>query len=309
MGSKITLQKYNEIFTEKFPNFKILSNISDANFKLGSSQLEYNCNIHGKFTGIAGSTYRSEHGCRECSYVFRKTQQIGRTKYSLDELYNIFSKIHNYKYTYEISLNNNKCYLICPIHGKKERYFSSLKKAGCVACNMLARKEKTISNKIKKKKLLSGLTRAERNKTRIIPFEILVKQFHIQHNFKYTYVKESYKGSSYPIEIICPLHGKFKQTGTEHRKSVTGCFSCVNISKSKMEEKWLNSFKLPFELQKKIIINKSKFYKVDGYDPLTNTIYEFLGDFWHGNPKIYTLSDSNPRSKKSYQELFERHRT
>ena len=26
---------------------------------------------------------------------------------------------------------------------------------------------------------------------------------------------------------------------------------------------------------------------MDGYDPTTNTIYEFNGDFWHGNPKIY----------------------
>ena len=32
-------------------------------------------------------------------------------------------------------------------------------------------------------------------------------------------------------------------------------------------------------------------YIVDGYDSKTNTIYEFNGDFWHGNPNIYNLTD------------------
>ena len=25
----------------------------------------------------------------------------------------------------------------------------------------------------------------------------------------------------------------------------------------------------------------------DGYDPETNTVYEFWGDIWHGNPRLY----------------------
>ena len=31
--------------------------------------------------------------------------------------------------------------------------------------------------------------------------------------------------------------------------------------------------------------NNERHKYVDGYDPATNTIYEFLGDYWHGNPK------------------------
>jgi hypothetical protein len=43
---------------------------------------------------------------------------------------------------------------------------------------------------------------------------------------------------------------------------------------------------------------------VDGYDPITNTIYEFYGDFWHGNPKIYNLNDINLATKQSFKCLY-----
>ena len=32
-------------------------------------------------------------------------------------------------------------------------------------------------------------------------------------------------------------------------------------------------------------------YQVDGYEPSTRTVYEFLGDFWHGNPNKYKKND------------------
>jgi hypothetical protein len=45
-------------------------------------------------------------------------------------------------------------------------------------------------------------------------------------------------------------------------------------------------------------------YKVDGYSKLENCIYEFHGDYWHGNPYIYNSTDINPTMKKSYGELY-----
>jgi len=44
---------------------------------------------------------------------------------------------------------------------------------------------------------------------------------------------------------------------------------------------------------------------VDGYDPDTKTIYEFNGDFWHGNPDIFNSYDYNNVSKKQFGELYE----
>ena len=51
------------------------------------------------------------------------------------------------------------------------------------------------------------------------------------------------------------------------------------------------------------IINGTK-WKADGYDPNTNTIYEFHGDYWHGNPKKYSSETINEKTKTPMGELY-----
>ena len=34
------------------------------------------------------------------------------------------------------------------------------------------------------------------------------------------------------------------------------------------------------------------------------TIYEFLGDYWHGNPEKFDSDDIHPLIKKTYGELY-----
>ena len=45
-------------------------------------------------------------------------------------------------------------------------------------------------------------------------------------------------------------------------------------------------------------------YWADGYCKETNTIYEFLGDFWHGNPKIYDSEKINYSTGCTFGELY-----
>jgi hypothetical protein len=45
---------------------------------------------------------------------------------------------------------------------------------------------------------------------------------------------------------------------------------------------------------------------VDGYNKQTNTIYEFQGDFWHGNPDIYNLDAINNKLNITFQELYDK---
>jgi hypothetical protein len=54
--------------------------------------------------------------------------------------------------------------------------------------------------------------------------------------------------------------------------------------------------------QKTITINSKK-YKIDAYDPKSNTIYEFLGDFWYGNPDKFDLNDINAVNKTFFKKL------
>ena len=44
-------------------------------------------------------------------------------------------------------------------------------------------------------------------------------------------------------------------------------------------------------------------FKTDGYDPKNNTIYEFLGDYWHGNPKVHDFDKVNDKNGFSFKEL------
>lgn len=65
--------------------------------------------------------------------------------------------------------------------------------------------------------------------------------------------------------------------------------------KSKGETEWLDSLNiLPENRQYPIKSVTGKTYIVDGYDPLSNTIYEYNGSFWHGNPDYHEANELHP---------------
>lgn len=89
-----------------------------------------------------------------------------------------------------------------------------------------------------------------------------------------------------------------------HYTTISRAFSKYNLNivkhnKSVKEEKWLDSLGIT-ERQYPI-----ENYKVDGYDPETNTVYEFLGDYWHGNPEVFKFNDYNANNGKTFGQLFE----
>ncbi len=97
----------------------------------------------------------------------------------------------------------------------------------------------------------------------------------------------------------CPMCGteiKYtsKNWAVKAQKNETGCYSCYSESRiSKPEQEFLDLFKIT-DRQKQI----GK-YMVDGLK--NNTIYEFLGDFWHGNPSRYDMGKMNNASKKHFK--------
>jgi hypothetical protein len=46
-------------------------------------------------------------------------------------------------------------------------------------------------------------------------------------------------------------------------------------------------------------------YRADGYCSETNTIYEFYGDYWHGNPILFNATDINNTNKQKMKHLYE----
>ena len=126
------------------------------------------------------------------------------------------------------------------------------------------------------------------------------------HGKKYDYTKVDYMGATIPVIIICPTHGEFIQVPNYHT-SGHGCGKC-HFKNSNISQRWLNELGLSDDYNhrevKGLIPNRR--YVVDGYDPETNTVYEFHGDYWHGNPQIYKPSDINPTMGKPYGELYQK---
>lgn len=46
--------------------------------------------------------------------------------------------------------------------------------------------------------------------------------------------------------------------------------------------------------------------KVDGYCKENNTVYEYHGDYWHGNPLKFNPEDLNERANVTFGELYQR---
>jgi len=84
----------------------------------------------------------------------------------------------------------------------------------------------------------------------------------------------------------------------------SGCPDCTRGPVSKISQEWLNRLNIPQELREYRIDVGNTFVKVDGFDPETNTVYEFLGDYWHGNPEVYSPEKMNEACKKSFGKLY-----
>ena len=85
------------------------------------------------------------------------------------------------------------------------------------------------------------------------------------------------------------------------------CPKCAN-NISKKEIAWLNYINLPdTDKHRQVVLNiENKKIRTDGFDPNTNTVYEFYGDYWHGNPNIFKSLDLNKTSKKTFGDLYKK---
>ena len=224
------------------------------------------CPKHGEFEQLPRFHLEGK-GCKKCG---------GSEKLTTEEFINKANKIHNNKYDYsKVNYINNstKVTIICPVHGKFEQISNShLSGKGCKKCGG----------------------------TEKLTTEEFINKANKIHNNKYDYSKVKLVNVRTKIVIICPVHGIFEQTPNCHLNG-NGCKKCVN-SVSKLSQKWLDG--LNISIREKIIKLNNKNYIVDGYNPKTNTIYEFYGDFWHGNLGKFNKNDINPINKKTYGELY-----
>lgn len=220
--------------------------------------------------------------------------QIKRFSNSIEnrkiEWINQSKKIHNSKYDYckvEYSNQITKVEIICPTHGSffQRPCDHKNQKQGCPKCSHNF-----------------PLTK-----------EDFIKRSRCLYKEKYNLISE-FTGIKHSVILSCSIHGEFKLNSAEvHFRNNGGCPSCWyelrlenlkpgNISKKETE--WLDSLCVPLR-QEKIII-EGKTYLVDGFDPASNTVYEFYGSFWHGNPEKYDLNDINTVLNKTFGDLYQK---
>jgi len=122
-------------------------------------------------------------------------------------------RIHRKKYDYSQSEFNNistKVKIVCPIHGLFYQTPSNhLMGKGCAKCGFIS----------------------SANSSRKTQDEF-IRQASLKHNNFYDYSRVKYINNGTKVEIICPVHGVFKQTPSSHIAG-RGCRDCgyENLSK------------------------------------------------------------------------------
>lgn len=112
-----------------------------------------------------------------------------------------------------------------------------------------------------------------------------------RHGDRYSYDKVQYTGQLVMVTVVCRLHGDFDVRPKAHLLG-KGCRTCFPANKKYSNKScdWLDFVASQDGITIQHARNAEEFrvpstpYKVDGYCVETGVLYEFLGDFWHGNP-------------------------
>lgn len=264
-----------------------------------ATNVEILCKTHGLFWQTPNSHLRGS-GCRECGNN-RKKQKFSKPKETfLKEMHELYKNTLDFsKSVYKN--DGTKLEVLCPLHGS---FYKTpgilLTGAGCNDCRI----ENNIS------------TRREE----------FIRRSNIVHSGYYDYSKVNYVNSNTKVEIVCKKHGSFFQLPRTHLNAKGTCIRCAKHGGvSKVSECWI------LDVEKKLRIKiqshssggeykipyidkdgKNRIFKVDGFNKRSNTVFEFLGDYFHGNPKFKRLSKLSVGGEKRsvlYKQTIQRLQT
>lgn len=230
-------------------------------------KIEIICPIHESFFQTPNA-HLNGRGCPKC---------FGNSPLSDAEILKRFHDKHGDTYDYskaKFSGNHYKIIIICKLHGEFEQAPQQHFIQGCAAC--------------------AGVKKMNT--------DVFIKKAAVAHKFYYDYSATEYLGRYQKIVIICPKHGEFLQNPYGHLRG-HGCTKC-STSISHKETIWLDSLNVPLENRNKIFTLGGRKFNVDGYYGDNKIVYEFLGDYWHGNPNVYCATDLNLSCKRTFGELF-----
>jgi hypothetical protein len=130
--------------------------------------------------------------------------------------------------------------------------------------------------------------------------EKFIQKAKLIHGDNYDYSKVDYINNKTKLEIICKIHGIFKQIPNSHLKG-RGCPKCKNIM-SKPEIEIQNYVR---ELGYEIDTNNRKLLRgkeLDIYIPTLNKAIEFNGNYYHYSKKYFKKGKHSEKSNLCKQK-------
>lgn len=201
-------------------------------------------------------------------------------------------RLHGYKYSYPnlVYVNaHTPVTIACRVHGTFTQLPNKhLSGRGCGLCG-------TIASANKQRRTTSQF----------------IAEARMLHGTLYHYSRCAYFQANTKVIVTCRTHGDFLINPTSHLHGA-GCPACKSTRHSKIAIRWLEDYARSHRLKGiQHGNNGGEFhicgtpYRVDGYHPASNTVFEFYGDAWHGNPKLFKPSERcNPFSALTAKQLY-----
>jgi hypothetical protein len=270
------IEKAKEVHGKKYDYSKV-------NYLNNKKDIIIICKEHGEFEQFP-QNHLNGSICHKCSGNYTPTTEewIEKAKEVHGDKYN-YSKVNYIN-------SNTKVIIICKEHGEFEQIPTlhiNKCQCGCVKCWY------------NEMKLIYSSNTSE-----------FIEKAKTIHGDKYDYSKVNYNNSETKVKIICKEHGEFEQKPNNHINNKCGCPKCNPTGYSKSQIHWLEFMSKYYNLNIQHAENEGEYkipetnYKADGYCRETNTIFEYDGDFFHGNPQIYNENDYNKLCKKTFGELY-----
>lgn len=226
-------------------------------------------------------------GCPACAHQV----QTQKRRCSQQDFINKATIVHGQLYDYKHVLYVNKCTNVDIMCNRCQKVFKQTpdshvnQKSGCRPCNAKLQHIAMFDTK-----------------------ESFVAKAQKVHGRKYNYDKTLYVRSSQQVDIVCSQHGVFQQRPNDHVKG-RGCPVCSsNISAVSLL--WLEYMQVKDNTYIQHGHNGSEYrisgtrFRADGYSATLHKVYEFLGDFYHGNPSRYPLQKYNSVAHKTMGQLY-----
>ena len=266
-----------------------LYDYSKAKYINSTTKLIITCKTHGDFEQLSNS-HLDGSGCPKCGFIKNADLQRGNNEDFIKKSNIIHNNIYDYSKVNYIN-QSTKVIIGCKIHGDFEQtpnnHTHKTQPRQCPKCSTINTANKRRSNK-----------------------DVFIQRANEVHNNLYDYSNVEYVNCEIKIKINCKKHGEFIQR-PQHHLNGTGCPKCNTRGFSKLQICWLNFMSTYYGIKiihaengDEYVIPNTRF-KADGYCAETKTIYEFHGDYWHGNPNIYDSNKFNNTTNCTHGELYQ----